>query len=93
MIVNHNTDAVKEMLRNIRASDIVGIRGLNLVLEDIGFEQGNSVETMMWNPIHYAVYFQNLELVKFFVKDMRINLAITAPKSYAENEKDPVNTN
>ena len=77
----------------MRAQEIVGIRGLNLILDDVGFEQGNSIETLMWNPLHFAVYFQNLELVKFFVRDMRINLAITAPKSNAENEKDPVNTN
>ena len=46
----------------------------------------------MWNPLHFAVFYGNFELVKFFLKDMKINIGLTAPKSTADNEKDPVNT-
>ena len=45
----------------------------------------------MWNPLHYAVYYQNLDLVKYFIKDMKINLGVTGPKSNADHEKDAVN--
>jgi ankyrin repeat protein len=91
LIVNHDTEGAIEMIKNLKVREIVGIRGLNLVLEDINFENG-IVETLMWNPLHFAVYFQNLELVKYFIKDLRVNLGLTAPKSNAETEKDPVNT-
>lgn len=91
LIVNHDTEGVKEMLRNMKVKEIVGIRGLNLILEDVRFEEG-MVETLMWNPLHFAVYFQNFELVKYFVKDMRINLGLNAPKSVAETEKDAMNS-
>jgi ankyrin repeat protein len=46
----------------------------------------------MWNPLHFAVYYGNFELVKFFLKDLKINIGVNAPKSTADNEKDPVNT-
>lgn len=44
------------MLKKMKVTEIVGIRGLNLVIEDIDFEQG-PVETLMWNPLHFAVYY------------------------------------
>lgn len=46
----------------------------------------------MWNPLHFAVYYQNMELVKFFITDLKVNIALTAPKSNADSEKDVVNT-
>ena len=46
----------------------------------------------MWNPLHFAVYYQNIELVKFFITDLKVNIALTAPKSNADSEKDAVNT-
>lgn len=45
----------------------------------------------MWNPLHFAIYYQNLELVKYFVKNMKINLYITGKKSNADHEKEAVN--
>jgi hypothetical protein len=63
---------------------------LNLVIEDIEFED-DPVETLMWNPLHFAVYYQNFDLLKFFLKEMRINLGLTAPKANADSEKDAVN--
>jgi len=46
----------------------------------------------MWNPLHFAVYYQNYELVKFFVKEKRINMYLTSKKSNADHEKDAVNS-
>ena len=45
----------------------------------------------MWNPLHFAVYYQNMDLIKYLIKEMRVNLVLTAPKAPAENEKDNVN--
>jgi hypothetical protein len=46
----------------------------------------------MWNPLHYAVYFNQMELVKYFVQTLKINICVTAPKPLAESEKDPTNS-
>lgn len=45
----------------------------------------------MWNPLHFAVYYQNLELIKFFILEMKVNLALTTPKPCMESEKDDNN--
>lgn len=45
----------------------------------------------MWNPLHFAVYFRNLELVKYLIKEMKVNWSITAPKHPADSERDNVN--
>lgn len=45
----------------------------------------------MWNPLHFAVYYQNLDLLKFLIKDLKVNLGVTAPKANAESERDAVN--
>lgn len=50
------------------------------------------VDTLMWNPLHFAVYYGNFELVKFFLNDLKINIGLTAPKANADSEKDAVNT-
>ena len=46
----------------------------------------------MWNPLHFAVYHQHLDIVKYFVHDLKVNIVITAPNSIAESEKDPTNS-
>ena len=88
------------MLKDMQVREVVGIRGLNLQIDDIEDTEimaandgdEDSVSSLMWNPLHYAVYYQNVEMLKFLLKDLKINLALTAPKSPAENEKDNVNT-
>lgn len=45
----------------------------------------------MWNPLHFAIYYQNFDLVKYFVKEMKINIPLTGMKSNADHEKDAVN--
>lgn len=46
----------------------------------------------MWNPLHFAVYYQNQELVNYFLRDLKVNVGLTAPKATAESEKEAVNT-
>ena len=45
----------------------------------------------MWNPMHFAVFFKHLPLVKYFIEELKVNVSITLPKTYAESEKDPTN--
>ena len=45
----------------------------------------------MWNPLQFAVYYQNMELLRFLLREMRVNFALTAPKAPADSERDPVN--
>lgn len=46
----------------------------------------------MWNPLHFSVYYQNFELVKFFIKETKVNIYLTSKKCNADHEKDPVNS-
>ena len=55
LIINGDTQGVIEMLQKMRIREIVGVRGLSLTLDDIEFER-DVVDTIMWNPLHYAVY-------------------------------------
>jgi hypothetical protein len=96
LISSGETQAVMAMLRSLNVNQVVGIRGLNLEIDDIEesdgvIEDNQAVGTLMWNPLHFAVYNRNLELVKFLIKEMKVNLAVTAPKAPAESERDPVN--
>jgi len=45
----------------------------------------------MWNPLHYAVYYNHLQIVKYIV-NIGVNLGVTAYKPNAESEKDPTNS-
>jgi len=45
----------------------------------------------MWSPLQYAVYYQNMDLLKFLIKEAKVNLSLTAAKAPAENEREPVN--
>lgn len=92
LICQHETEAVKEMFKKLGLREVVGIRGLNLVLEEGIMGENGPVETLMWNPLHFAVYFQNQELVAYMVKEMKINLGLTGQKHNAESEKEAVNT-
>lgn len=97
LIAGGETQAVIAMLKSMNRKEVVGIRGLNLQIDDIEDTEGgagdgeDSVGTLMWNPLHFAVYYQNMDLIKYLIKEMRVNLVLTAPKAPAENEKDNAN--
>ena len=46
----------------------------------------------MWNPLHFAVYHERFDIVKYLINDLRVNVSITAPNAIAESEKDPTNS-
>jgi ankyrin repeat protein len=62
-----------------------------LEINDLSFEP-DPVETLMWNPLHFAVYYQHVELVKYFISLCKVNICVTGPKSLALSEKDPTNS-
>jgi hypothetical protein len=62
-----------------------------LNIEPLPFEEEQEEGTSMWNPFHFAVYFKHLNLVKYFIEDMKVTLNMTLPKTHAESEKDPTN--
>jgi hypothetical protein len=89
------------MLQSMGCKEVVGIRGLNLQIDDIedseeaGVHSGGQetgISTLMWNPLHFSVYYQNLDLLRYIMKTMKVNLALTAPKAPAESERDNVNS-
>ena len=86
-----NTRAVIDLIKKLQIREIVQIRGLYLSIEDMEHED-DPIDTIMWNPLHFAVYYGNFELVKFFISDLKVNIALTASKANAESEKDAVNT-
>jgi hypothetical protein len=75
----------------MNVKEVVGIRGLSLQLDEIEYDTDNGESTQMWNPLHFAVYYQNLDLLKYFIKEMKVNMALTAPRPPAENEREAVN--
>lgn len=56
MIVNGDTHGTIEMIKKMKTKEIVGIRGLSLLIDDIEHEQ-ETIDTVMWNPLHFAVYY------------------------------------
>ena len=55
------------------------------------FEE-DPIETVMWNPLHFAVYYQHFDLVKYIISDLKVNILLTVPKSNADSEREPANT-
>lgn len=45
----------------------------------------------MWNPLHFAVYYGHLLIVKY-IFSLGINIGLSVLKPPAESEKDPTNT-
>lgn len=91
LIIAADTDGVIEMIKKLKVREIAGIRGLNLLIDDIRVESESPVDTVMWNPLYFAVYYQNYDLVRFLLKDLKINLGLSAPKANADTERDAVN--
>ena len=65
---------------------IVQIRGYSTIKEDLG-----DLDTVMWNPIHFAVYQGHLPFLNYLNSNLKINVGITAPKNSAKDEGEQVN--
>lgn len=66
------------------------IRGYNVQVNVD--KEAEPIETLMWNPLHFAVFKGHLEVTRFLVEETGCNLAVTAPKSNPESEIDPTNS-
>ena len=92
-MINNDLPQFKNLLQhslNRVADSVVHIRGLNVTLEDLSSIDGE-VETLMWNPLHFAVYYNRLNFVKHIIA-MRVNFGLSLRKAPAESEMDPTNT-
>ena len=83
---------LKDKLTELKNSQqIVQVRGLNLTLEQIQFEDG-PISTRMWNPLHFAVFEEKMDTVKYFLSEIKVGVKITAPKALADKETEPTNS-
>ena len=48
---------------------MINIRGFNTEISDLGFED-EPIETLMWNPIHYAIYHGHINILKYLVEEV-----------------------
>ena len=46
----------------------------------------------MWNPVHFAVFFEHLNIVTFLLSEFKVNPTLTCPRANAESETDPTNS-
>ena len=67
------------------------MRGVNQLVSDLPYEE-EEIETAMWNPLHYAVYYGHLPVVKYLIEELKVTVSVTAPKAHGESEKDPTNS-
>jgi hypothetical protein len=51
-------------------------------------EDSEVKDTGMWNPLHFAVYNGHFETVKMLSEEIKVNIAMTGPRSFAQNEGD-----
>ena len=71
---------------------VTHIRGYNVEIEDLKIiDPDDTIETLMWNPLHFAVYHNHIAIVKHILTSMEVNVGLTVHKSCAESEKDPTN--
>ena len=73
-------------------NSVVQIRGSNFIIEDLQIEEGNHIETLMWNPVHFAVYYDHLHIIRYIIEELKVNVGLTVRKHSAESEKDPTNS-
>lgn len=90
-VINGDLANLKQKLASIQATEVVHIRGVQNIISDLLYEE-DGIETVMWNPLHFAVYHGQLAIVKYLIEELKINLSVTAPKALGESEKDPTNS-
>lgn len=54
--------------------------------------EDEAIETLMWNPLHFAVYYNHIHIVKHIIETLGVNIGLTAHKPNGESEKDPTNS-
>jgi hypothetical protein len=87
LVEEDNLNGFVEMTRKLGVEEIVGVRGNSEFIDDYMFEN-EPVDTKMWNPLHFAVYHGRLSIVKFIIEKMQVNIGMTAPKPFFDQEQD-----
>ena len=64
------------------------VRGLDTTV-DVKFEKGEEASTLMWTPLHFAVYYGHLDILKYFIDEYCIKCPIFClSKLPADSEND-----
>ena len=61
-MIGGDLQSLKKRLIANSITEVVHIRGVSLVVSDLPYEE-EEIDTLMWNPLHYAVYHGQLEIV------------------------------
>lgn len=70
------TGNVKQIKKVVKKNKLTGveinnIRGIQVKLFD---NAGNMLNTKLWNPIHFAIFYRQVKTIEYFVKDLKLNL-------------------
>ena len=80
MSMEGKLSSVVEMLKKMNIKEIAGIRGLSMIIDDLDFEEA-PIDTLMWNPLHFAVYGGHIDIVKMFIEKLHINIGLRMMRS------------
>ena len=48
-------------------------RGSDLGIESMHYIEEKEADTVMWNPIHFAIYNNKLEVVRYLIQNKDVN--------------------
>ena len=55
-MIEGNLTKIQKNFEENKITEIVNIRGANYFYEDLHQDDDEEIETIMWNPLHFAVY-------------------------------------
>lgn len=83
--VNNNVKKVQQIIEQekLDVNDIYEMRGIQVKIFDY---QKALINTRMWNPLHYALYFGQVSVIEYLINDMKMNAKICSNQPYTMNE-------
>jgi len=84
------TGNVKQLEKILTKEKIKGaehfceLRGLQVKTFD---HQNELIDTMQWNPLHFAIKFRQIKTVQFFQDKMRVNLKLAMEESAEKGKR------
>ena len=78
-VIKGNLKTIEDIVESHELKEIAHIRGVCVDIGSLPFEDEDQVDTSMWNPLHFAVYYKHLKIVQYFIDKMKVNDAITLP--------------
>lgn len=55
-VIRGDLESLRRKIEENEIREIVHIRGVNHLIEDLPMADEEEIETAMWNPLHFAVY-------------------------------------